>query len=624
MTHFNKIKLLFVLLISSIQVTAYADKSFPFDQQRPSSVSDKNWASLKAAVQEAKLIPILGNSADHFGSSVSIEGTRALIGAKLADESGNLSGSAYVFELVNDDWIQTTQLIPTDGGEFDRFGYSVSLSGDRALIGAYFNQNNNISTGSAYVFELIDGDWVQTSKLFVNDATSTEYFGWSVSLQGDRALVGAQSGRVNGINTGSAYVFDFINNNWIQSSKLTATDGLANDRFGFSLSLGYDKALIGATENSVNGTKTGAAYIFDFDGALWSQTSKLIADDGTEGDQFGNSVVLSNNRAVIGARYDDETGNGSGSAYVFDYNEGMWSQPTKLSANDAAPGNIFGASVAAYGDKIIIGASNLINNGVGAAYLFELDQGIWNQTNKFTPNDGANGDSFGIAVSMNLDRVLVGSSLNIGNNIDSGSAYVFNLDPQYKVTGQITGLAFENSIVIQNNGTDDLFLDSNGAFTFATKLSDETNYEVSVLTQPNSPNQTCTISNPIGVINGSDVFVNVVCTTDTYFIGGQVSGLFNNSTVVLQNNMQDDTVITCNGPFVFTTSLDDLSSYSATILSQPQSPIGECMLSQANGMVSGDDVISIELTCEYDTAGDFLFRNGFDGSLLCEPKPQQQ
>ena len=384
MKRFNIIKLFFVFLFSCVQTTAFADDAYSLDKHRPSNVSDEYWSSLKAAIQEAKLIPILGNSADHFGSSVSIENTRALIGAKLADESGNLSGSAYIFELVNDDWIQTTQLIPTDGGEFDRFGYSVSLSGDRALIGAYFNQNNGLSTGSAYVFELIDGDWIQVSKLIANDATSTEYFGWSVSLQGDRALVGAQSGRVNGINTGAAYVFDFINDNWTQSSKLTATDGSANDRFGFSLSLDNDKALIGATEHSVNGSKTGAAYIFDFNGALWSQTSKLIADDEAAGDQFGNAVVLSNNMAVITARYDDEAGNLSGSAYVFDYNEGMWSKPTKLSANDAAPGSIFGASVSAYGNKIIIGASNLINNGVGAAYLFEQEQGIWNQTNKFT------------------------------------------------------------------------------------------------------------------------------------------------------------------------------------------------------------------------------------------------
>ena len=169
-------------------------------------------------------------------------------------------------------------------------------------------------------------------------------------------------------------------------------------------------------------------------------------------------------------------------------------------------------------------------------------------------------------------------------------------------------------MVFQNNGVDNLTANSNETFTFATSLSDDSNFDVSVLTQPTSPNQTCAVSNPIGIISGSDVIVNVICSTNTYLVGGHVSGLFHNSSVVLQNNLQDNTTITCNGPFVFNTPLDDLSDYAATILSQPQSPLGNCVLSQANGAITGDDVISIQLSCEYTTTGDYLFKNGFDGS----------
>jgi hypothetical protein len=146
-------------------------------------------------------------------------------------------------------------------------------------------------------------------------------------LSGDRALVGAIFDDDSGDDSGSAYVFDFDGTTWSQAAKLTPDDGAASDIFGRSVSLSGDRALVGAFWDDDNGGNSGSAYVFDFDGTTWSQSAKLTPDDGAASDQFGYSVSLSGHRALVGAFLDDDNGDNSGSAYVFEFND-----PT-----DAAP-----------------------------------------------------------------------------------------------------------------------------------------------------------------------------------------------------------------------------------------------------------------------------------------------
>uniref|UniRef100_UPI001C553E24 hypothetical protein n=1 Tax=Marinicella rhabdoformis TaxID=2580566 RepID=UPI001C553E24 len=217
--------------------------------------------------------------------------------------------------------------------------------------------------------------------------------------------------------------------------------------------------------------------------------------------------------------------------------------------------------------------------------------------------------------SPNQTCVVTGPMGNLaGGNVELAVACT----TQYDIGVNVTGLAAGNSVVFQNNSGDDLTVMSNGSSTFATAMDEGTSYNVSVLTQPTSPNQTCNVTDPTGNIN-NDLLLTVECVTNTYFVGGTVSGLLKNSMVILQNNMQDNKIITCNGPFAFNTPLDDLSAYSVTVFSQPQSPIQECTLSQESGSISGDDVITVELDCDYTISGDYIFSNGFDGSPFCEP-----
>jgi len=255
-----------------------------------------------AWTQEAKLIPIGGHNPQRFGTSVSLAGGRALIGAN-ADSSS--TGSAYVFTLRNGTWRQTARLTNPGGIGGDQFGDSVSLSGQRALIGAYGVAN---STGSAYVYVLNGNTWTLEGTLTASDGLSLDDFGWSVSLSGDRAVVGAPFAANGGLGYGAAYVFAFDGASWSQEAKLSASDPMNLANLGFSVSLSGLSALIAAPDAS-----TGAAYLFAFDGTAWSQQQKLTPTDGVGNDRFGWSVFLLGSRAVIGAR--DQAP--AGAAYIF-------------------------------------------------------------------------------------------------------------------------------------------------------------------------------------------------------------------------------------------------------------------------------------------------------------------
>ena len=202
-----------------------------------------------------KLIASDGATADEFGFSVSLSGNTALVGAwQFSSGPGSPPGSAYVFEKQGAVWVETAKLTASDAAAHDLFGVSVSLSGDTALVGAIYDDDAGAKSGSAYVFEKPPGGWMnmtETAKLTASDPAVDDQFGSAVSLSGDTALVGA-----NGnddvcpldlfCNSGSAYVFEKQGPVWVQKAKLTASDAAAHDLFGSAVSLSGDTALVGA------------------------------------------------------------------------------------------------------------------------------------------------------------------------------------------------------------------------------------------------------------------------------------------------------------------------------------------------------------------------------------------
>jgi hypothetical protein len=270
-----------------------------------------NWTEMQ------KLLASDGTTNDFFGWSISLSGNTTLVGAMRDNDNGNVSGSAYVFTRTGSTWTQQQKLLASDGATDDRFGYSVSVDGDTALIGAYFDDDNGVNSGSAYVFTRTGTTWTQQAKLLASDGVAEAQFGNSVSLSGDTALVGAMRGNNNGNVSGSAYVFTRTGTTWTQQAKLFASDGAPWDFFGYFVSLDGNNALIGVKWDDDNGVNSGSAYVFTRTGTTWTQQQKLLASDGVVNGLFGWSVSLSGDTALIGAYEQGDNGVNYGAAYVF-------------------------------------------------------------------------------------------------------------------------------------------------------------------------------------------------------------------------------------------------------------------------------------------------------------------
>ena len=259
-------------------------------------------------------MPVTGWPGDYFGYSVSIFGDRVLVGAY--GEDGQ-TGAAYIFHFNGSQWVEEQKLFAADGIGHDQFGLSVALSGTIALIGAEDDQEAN-NAGSVYVFRFDGTQWVQEAKLVAPDASAIDNFGYSVSISGDTALIGSLHDDDNANMTGSVYVFRDVAGEWVQQQKIVAEDGMAEDRFGVSVSISGNMAVIGAFSDDQSGTDSGSAYLYHFNGKQWIQEAKYLASDGEGYNEFGCSVSISGDNVLIGAYKDDELGSDSGSAYVFE------------------------------------------------------------------------------------------------------------------------------------------------------------------------------------------------------------------------------------------------------------------------------------------------------------------
>jgi hypothetical protein len=262
-------------------------------------------------------LPADGARGDWFGRSVSVSGDTAVVGAPSDDDNGTRSGSAYVFRRTGSSWTQAQKLLPGDGAANDLFGTSVSVSGDTAVVGALYDDDNGAGSGSAYVFRRTGSSWTQAQKLLPGDGTADVVFGASVSVSGDIAIVGAPGDGQNDFEPGSAYVFTRTGSSWTQEQKLLPADGTEYDFFGYSVSVTGDTAVVGAYGDDDNGTSSGSAYVFTRVGSRWTQVHKLLPGDGAADDHFGYSVSVSGDIAVVGAYEHADHGTASGSAYVF-------------------------------------------------------------------------------------------------------------------------------------------------------------------------------------------------------------------------------------------------------------------------------------------------------------------
>jgi hypothetical protein len=346
-----------------------------------------------------------GTSDAFFGYSVAVDGDTALIGA--FNDGGK--GAAYVFVRSAGTWSLQQRLAASDGAAGDEFGYAVALSGDTAVVSAVTKAS---SQGYVYVFARSGTAWTQQQEFTGSDSTANDCFGCSVSVSGAIAIAGAPQ-RL-GV-TGAAYVFANSGGVWQQQQEFLGQ--ASGDAFGFSVALGANAttAVIGAYGAS---TETGKVYALTMNGTWASAPQQVIltASDGQAHDRFGYSVSAGSGTLLVGA-YQNA---GRGAAYVFTGGGAAWTQQTKLVAADGAANDFFGYSVALNGNTAVAGAYEKSGSlGPGAAYVFTNTGGTWTQQEVLASGSG---QYFGYSVAASGTTAVVGA---FGASSDSGDAYFF-------------------------------------------------------------------------------------------------------------------------------------------------------------------------------------------------------
>ncbi len=380
--------------------------------------------------QEAKLTASDGMAGDLLGRAVGISGNEAICAAPVATVGTNVGqGAAYVFRYNGSVWSQEQKLTASDGAANDVFGSWAAIDGNVAVLGAFgASIGGNAGQGAAYIFRYNGSNWVQEAKLTASDGAAGDSMGYCVAVNGNAAVIGAR-----GANsfTGSAYVFRYNGSAWVQEGELTASDGASGDSFGYYVGLSGNVAVVSAPYTTIGpNTYVGSVYVFRYNGSSWVQEAKLGASDGNGNDQFGIASGVSGNAVIAGARYHAVgTNTDAGSAYIFRYNGSVWSQEAELTAPDNAPSDYFGYSVSISGTVAAVGALGDdvgLNADSGSAYIFRFDGSSWSEEDKLTASDGAGGDNMGRSISTDGDATVVGTyRADIGGNADQGAAYVF-------------------------------------------------------------------------------------------------------------------------------------------------------------------------------------------------------
>ncbi len=350
-----------------------------------------------------KLLPNDVGDGDQFGGSVSMSGSRALIGARLHNSEAPWAGAAYVYERLGSDWVQTAKLTASDAAKNDYFGYSLSLDGNDAIVGAY---GAGPTTGAAYLFEYsgatwtevakligpplsfygrevaigsgvavvgapqdgaggriliyekVSGSWVLSTEVRGSNTEPGDDFGWSVSASNGRVLVGAPFADGATSGSGAGYVFEKQVGGWVETQVLRPLDGQSSDLFGWNVRVLNDRILVGTPGATGAEPVAGAAYLFEHDGASWTEMARLSHSSGVTGENFGNSVALGETFVVVSAAHDSTQGDQAGAAVVYCGLE-----------KAALVGSPFSVSLASGGDHKL---SIDFGSGLGSAFYWVL------------------------------------------------------------------------------------------------------------------------------------------------------------------------------------------------------------------------------------------------------------
>eukprot|EP00933_Yihiella_yeosuensis_P076543 TRINITY_DN8635_c1_g1_i1.p1 TRINITY_DN8635_c1_g1~~TRINITY_DN8635_c1_g1_i1.p1 ORF type:complete len:604 (-),score=63.01 TRINITY_DN8635_c1_g1_i1:107-1918(-) len=360
-------------------------------------------------------------STDLYGHSVSMSGTIAVVGSPGKQSA---TGEAYIYEQSFGSWGRTAILKASDAAVGDRFGSSVKASGDRVIIGAYDDDGwtgVQSGTGAVYIYNKTGNVWGNEVKIIGNDSLAADNFGMSVSIDGNTAVVGADwhnSGK--GAGSGGVYVFNWNGSSWVQEAKLVANDSQSFSRFGASVDVSGDTVIVGAYNDNVDQTNigSGSAYVFRKVGNSWIQEWKFTGGvNASQNDRFGYSVAVSGDWAVVGSYWDDEGALDAGAAHLWMRNSTHgWMEINKIYAPSPQEANRFGISVDISGNLLIIGEEFDSDDGTysGSAYVYaELENRVWTLKQKISAENATSSEFFGRSVSIH-DSVVGPFSCMVG------------------------------------------------------------------------------------------------------------------------------------------------------------------------------------------------------------------
>jgi len=264
--------------------------------------------------QQQKLVASDAQAGDKFGIDVAISGNTIVVGAVEEDTGGSNAGAAYVFTRSGTTWTQQQKLVASDAAVDDYFGKHVAIEGDTIAVGAYGEGGNNV--GAAYIFTRSGTTWTQQAKLIASDAQGSDYFGWSVDISGNTVVVGAWGEDTEGSSAGAVYSFTRSGTTWTQQQKIVASDADSSDYFGQRVNVSGEVLVVGAPGEDAGGSQAGAAYVFTRSGTTWSQQKKLVASDAA-GSDYLREVGIDANTIIAGAPTTSTGSSQPGNAYVF-------------------------------------------------------------------------------------------------------------------------------------------------------------------------------------------------------------------------------------------------------------------------------------------------------------------
>ncbi len=485
------------------------------------------------------------------------------------------SGGRY--NSTTDSWSSISTLdVPSA-----RTGHTAIWTGQEMIIwGGSIAANSRTNTGAKY--NPLTDTWQQTSLNNSPDSRGSHTAIWT----GSQMII--WGGSVSNEDFNSGGIYDPVQNDWQSMPTLNAPGKRS-----------FHTAVWTGTEMIVWGGSNSENFTFYNDGGRFNtsdSTWTALPMTNTLSRRISHTAIWTGTEMIIWGGFDDG---------FFNFNDGRKYNPdsdiwTDVS-NSSAPSKRSSHSAVWTGSEMIIwgGQTDNLVTLTGSRYNPELD--TWSATNNI---NAASARRRHTAVWGNSSMIIWGGISNGNDFVFDGSRYTPQTDSwlatentnSYSAGGSISGLV--GSITLQNNGQDDLTLNTNGEFAFSRQADGES-YQVTVLTAPSMPNQTCEINNESGVLAGQNV-TNIIieCTTDSYMIGGFTNGLaLDNFVTLSMNEGEEFLVIKDNINFVFSNAIEDNTTYDITVQSQPTSPNQTCEINNGNGTILGDDIIDIEVNC---------------------------